>query len=494
MKSTLIKGTLILTIAGFACRILGFFYRIYLSKGLGAEGLGIYQMIFPVYSICFTIYASGIQTGVSQLLSERTTSQIPKRLIKTGLFLSIFLALCMSISLYSFADTISVHILQVPECGKLLKTLSFIFPICGITSVINGVFYGLNRAKVPAVTQMVEQIVRIGFVFVLTSFPHFSVTFTCRLAVLGLIAGEIASNIYNVYQLKKLPAEAEKTTHRKTSEKYIRKILSLSIPLSSTRLVIALLNSMETVMIPAMLVRYGSTQQAALSVYGIISGIVLPFILFPGAITNSLSVLLLPAISNANGRQDYEKIRITTQEAIKYTLLLGILFSTIFSLFGTELGELVFHSTDAGNYLVLTSCVCPFIYASTTLSSIINGLGKTHITFRNTVIGLSIRILCLAFWVPKFGIYGYLVGFLISQIFITILDGKYLYNLCHYHLEIVKWFVIPSGLLYLTGFLCKKTIRYIPYLDTKYSELLTISFIPVICILFYLFLRKQKII
>ncbi|MBP3703018.1 MAG: oligosaccharide flippase family protein, partial [Lachnospiraceae bacterium] len=85
MKSTLIKGTLILTIAGFACRILGFFYRIYLSKGLGAEGLGIYQMIFPVYSICFTIYASGIQTGVSQLLSERTTSQIPKRLIKTGL-------------------------------------------------------------------------------------------------------------------------------------------------------------------------------------------------------------------------------------------------------------------------------------------------------------------------------------------------------------------------------------------------------------------------
>ena len=155
-----------------------------------------------------------------------------------------------------------------------MKTLSFIFPICGITSVINGVFYGLNRAKVPAVTQMVEQIVRIGFVFVLTSFPHFSVTFTCRLAVLGLIAGEIASNIYNVYQLKKLPAEAEKTTHRKTSEKYIRKILSLSIPLSSTRLVIALLNSMETVMIPAMLVRYGSTQQAALSVYGIILSLI----------------------------------------------------------------------------------------------------------------------------------------------------------------------------------------------------------------------------
>lgn len=488
MKNNLMKGTLILTFAGFCCRILGFFYRIYLSKGLGTTDLGVYQMIFPIYSICFTIYASGIQTGISQLLSQTTTNKISKNLIKSGIFLSILLATILSINLYCFADKIAIYILHVQKCGELLRTLAFIFPICGTTSVINGIFYGLNKAKIPATTQMIEQIVRITFVFLLTACPLFPIKFSCRLAVLGLIAGEIASNLYNILQIKKLSLIEE------DSQKYIRKLLNLSLPLSSTRLVIALLNSLETVMIPAMLIRFGCSERSALSIYGIISGIVLPFILFPGAITNSLSVLLLPAISSANGRHDDEKIKSTTQEAIKYTLLLGILFSTIFSLFGKELGKIIFHSEDAGNYLVLTSCVCPFIYAATTLSSIINGLGKTHITFRNTVIGLSIRIFFLGFAVPRFGIHGYLIGFLFSQIFITVLDGKYLYNLCHYRLKIVKWFLIPAGILFFTSYICKKTIRYIPYLSTKYSELITLTFIPIICILFYLFLHKQKII
>lgn len=488
MKNNIIKGTLILTFAGFCCRILGFFYRIYLSKGLRTTGLGVYQMIFPIYSICFTIYASGIQTGISQLLSQKTTSKIPKNLIKTGLFLSVFLACILSFCLCFFADKIALYVLHVPKCSDLLKILAFIFPICGTTSVINGVFYGQNKAKVPAITQMIEQIVRIGFVFFLTACPLFSIDFSCRLAVLGLIAGEIASNFYNIVQLKKLSFTNEK------EEKYMRKLLNISIPLSSTRLVIALLNSVETVMIPAMLIRFGSTVQYALSIYGIISGIVFPFILFPGAITNSLSVLLLPAISNANGRHDYEKIKVTTQEAIKYSLLLGILFSTIFSLFGRELGKIIFHSKEAGNYLVLTSCVCPFIYAATTLSSIINGLGKTYITFRNTIIGLSIRIFFLAFAVPEFGIYGYLIGFLFSQILITVLDGRYLYNLCHYQLKIIKWFLVPAILLYFTSLICKKAIRYIPYINIKYSELISLIFIPIICISFYIFLHKQKII
>ena len=323
MKNNLMKGTLILTFAGFCCRILGFFYRIYLSKGLGTTDLGVYQMIFPIYSICFTIYASGIQTGISQLLSQTTTNKISKNLIKSGIFLSILLATILSINLYCFADKIAIYILHVQKCGELLRTLAFIFPICGTTSVINGIFYGLNKAKIPATTQMIEQIVRITFVFLLTACPLFPIKFSCRLAVLGLIAGEIASNLYNILQIKKLSLIEE------DSQKYIRKLLNLSLPLSSTRLVIALLNSLETVMIPAMLIRFGCSERSALSIYGIISGIVLPFILFPGEITNSLSVLLLPAISSANGRHDDEKIKSTTQEAIKYTLLLGILFSTI---------------------------------------------------------------------------------------------------------------------------------------------------------------------
>ena len=488
MKNSLLKGTLILTFAGFLTRVLGFFYRKYLSNGLGLHMLGIYQMVFPVYAICFTLYASGIQTGISQILSSTNSHKLPNKLLKNSLFLSLLLAIILSIIIYFKSDFIANALLGVPECGKLLRILSIVFPFCGVTSVINGIFYGLSQSKTPAITQMIEQIIRICFVIFISSYPFFQIPLTCELAVWGLIIGEISSNIYNLIQLKKVPKSKD------TSGSYIGRICKLMLPLSATRVIIALLNSFEAVMIPIMLVKYGFTNSEALTIFGIISGIVLPFILFPGAITNSLSVLLLPAISSANGRNNLMEIRYKTQESIKYTILLGILFTVIFSLFGDELGIVIFHSQDAGKYLAAMSGVCPFIYASTTLSSIINGLGKTSITFKNTVIGLLIRILALLFLTPHIGIIGYLVGYLFSQFIITILDGRFLYHACQYQLSIITWFIRPALFLYILGFICKKAIHYIPHVSVKYDELLAISLIPAICIIYYLYLRKYRII
>ena len=144
-KSAIIKGTLILTAAGLITRIIGFIYRIYLSNALGPEQLGVYQLIFPVYGICHTLYASGIQTAISKLVAEsegnnqKTASS--RRILLCGAGLSFFLAFTCSVLLYLNADTVAFIFLNEAACAPSLRMLSLVFAFCGISSWCNGYSY-----------------------------------------------------------------------------------------------------------------------------------------------------------------------------------------------------------------------------------------------------------------------------------------------------------------------------------------------------------------
>lgn len=451
MKEKILKGTLFLTCAGLLTRIIGFLYRIFLANTLGATELGIYQLIFPVYSICFTLYGAGLQTAISQVISN-PNYKYSKKVIKTGIILSLCVSIFLSIAIFTFSDYISVHFLSVKETSSLLKILALLFPFCGVTSMINGYFYGLREAKVPAITQMIEQVFRVGFVF-LIYISHIC-EFSCKIAVIGLIIGEISSNFYNLISLKRAK-HPETGILLLSKTKIAGAILRQAIPLSGTRLVISMLSSFESVLIPTMFAYYGLSQDNSLALYGVITGIVLPFIMFPGTITNSLSVLLLPEISKADNEHNNERIKHTTCITIKYSLLLGCIATAIFLNFGTMIGDLFFHNSNAGKLLTLLAVICPFIYVSTTLSSIINGLSKTHITFRNTVAGLLIRIIFLLIITPHYGVYGYLFGLLLSQIVISILDSIYLIRNNYTHIELGKWLLFPCIFLTSTLNMCR---------------------------------------
>lgn len=448
MKNQLLKGTMILTMAGFITRFIGFGYRIFLAGELGEVNLGIYQLIFPVYSLCFTIYAAGLQTGVSQLISHQPARQ-HGQILKAGFLLSLFFSIHLSLLVFSFRQEIAVSFLGTEETAPLLLILSFIFPICGITALINGYFYGINDAAIPAITQILEQLFRVAFVFVFCYYQILPVP-SIYLAVAGLLAGELISNLYNLSRLVKRISLREIFR----SHAQIRNVLTLSLPLSGTKLIIALLSSVESVLIPPILCQYGYSMEDALALYGILTGVVLPFILFPGTITNSMSVLLLPAISRASGTSQNKDVRNTSSITVRYSLLLGVITCAIFLTFGTDIGQFVFHSSNAGKLLTLLAFLCPFLYVTTTLGSIINGLGKTGITFFITVLGLMIRIGCLFILTPQYGIFGYLFGLLCSQITICLLNGLYLMkktNMSCHLIKYVVWpFIFTSSLLYIT--------------------------------------------
>ena len=373
LKHPLFKGTLILTLAGIITRLIGFFYKIYLAGQLGTTQLGIYQLIFPVYSLCFTIYGAGMQTAISQLIAARQGerkkhSHHPETgsILRCALAVSLTLALFLSAFVCIFSKAIARHFLLEEACAPSLCVLSILFPFCAITACLNGYYYGMERTKVPALTQMVEQLARVLFVYLISTFLlTLGKKPSCELAVAGIVAGEMISNFFimGCYHFQKIK------TVDKTSDgckKIFKRLMHLAIPLTATKMITGILHSAETILIPGMLKRYGLSADDALSIYGVLTGMAMTFLTFPSTLTGSCSGLLLPAISQEQAKQNYKKISHMIAVTLKYSLLIGLLFITLFFLYGPLMGTVFFHNTLCGRFLVILSFLSPFLYLSTT--------------------------------------------------------------------------------------------------------------------------------
>lgn len=421
-RHPLIAGTVFLTLAGLLSRMIGFFYRIFLSQTIGAEGVGIYQLIFPIYALTFSLTASGIQTAISRFVAQAAAAgstcdgrkqrhTCNERCYLTGgLALSLFLAFLCTALLYYFSEPLAIHFLEEPRCTPLLQILSLTVPFGAIHACINGYFYGLKKTFVPATSQLFEQIVRVLCVWIIYQiYIERQMPVSVNMAVWGLVAGEIASVLFSVSFLGR-----KKTCGSRLQG--LKQIFLLSAPLSANRVLINVLQSMEAVMIPGQMRQFGYTGSEALSVYGVLTGMAMPMVLFPSVITNSVSVMLLPVIAEAQEKKEQHYIRNAIRKTCFYCLLLGFACTFLFLLTGRWMGDVLFANQLAGTLILTLGWICPFLYLTTTLQSILNGLGRTTATFTLNIIGLAIRIVFVVWGIPLFGIKAYLWGMLISQI------------------------------------------------------------------------------
>lgn len=462
LLNSLVHGTLLLTLTGFISRVLGFFYRIFLSNTIGAEGMGIYQLIFPIYGLCNALGTASIQTSISRYVaSERSKSSSngAKATLHAGLFLSVSISGLLALFVYFAAAPIAIHFLKEERCIPLLRIMAISLPIGAIHTSINGYYYGMQKASVPAFSQLAEQIIRVFSVFLLVNVSiQNDYQITPTLAVYGLLLGEAASVLYCLMALSLHKTE---TLHQScrfpTCRQQMHRILTLAIPLSMNRFMLSLLQSVEAVFIPSKLRSFGLTVTEALEVYGVFSGMALPFILFPSALTNSISVMLLPMVANAQSKKDQRQIDRTSSLGIQCSIFIGILCTGIFLAYGYEMGLLVFHSPAAGSFIRTLAWLCPFLYLSTTVGSILNGLEKTGITFFHNMVALAIRILFVLFCIPEFGILGYLWGLLASQLVIAALHSLSVSKLVHISFSAIDWLVRPAfciGAAILTSEFC----------------------------------------
>lgn len=415
-KHPLIMGTALLTISGLISRIIGFVYRIYLSRLVGAEGMGIYQILNPVLAIAFSLTAAGYQTAISKLIAEMSAGS--KKVSHSPLFAGILITLPLSCLctyiIYTFSDFIAGTILGEPATASMLRVLSFSIPFSSVHSCINGYFYGLKKAGYPAAAQIIEQLTRVGSVFILSQIAlSKGQTPNVSIAVTGLVIGEIFSFLVSLVTYVYVKKQAPVNTN---SPMPFKGILSLALPITGNRIVLNLLGSVESVSLPSQLRLFGYDNTTALSVYGVLNGMAMPFIFFPNALTNSIAVLLLPMVSENKALKNVNALRDTISKTLKYCFYMGAFFLLFFMFFGRLLGDVVFDDPLAGHFITTLSFICPFMYLDTTLSSILQGLGMTNGLFVINVSSMLLRLGFLFVFVPQVGITGYLWGLLAGQI------------------------------------------------------------------------------
>lgn len=415
----LIIGTAILTLTGFISRIIGFFYRIYLSRIFGEEGMGIYQLVNPVLSLSFSLTAAGYQTAISKFVAERTAVEKHPSLrpMFAGISISTPLSLLCSLVIFHLSDFIAINLLMEARTAPMLRILAFSIPFSSIHACINGYFYGCKKAGVPAATQLIEQITRVACVYIMSAgalaegrAPSINV------AVYGLAIGELVSLLAAILPAYCYYAKNVHSQKQFSISPIYRNIFLMALPLTANRIVLNILQSIESISIPARLRLYGYDGTTALSVYGVLTGMAMPFIFFPNALTNSISVLLLPMISENYALGDIKAVKKATFRTIRYCFILGFFFLSIFALFGNWAGTTLFDSPLAGYFIRTLSFLCPFLYLDTTLSSILQGLGMAGRIFIMNLLSLSLRLIFVFFAIPRWGISGYLYGILCSQI------------------------------------------------------------------------------
>lgn len=429
---TFIKGTLILTLTGLLSRVIGFFYRIYLSRLFGEEGMGIYQLLSPVLALSFSLCAAGIQTAISKYVAASVAKGNCKdsyRYLFTGLFLSLLLSVPCMLLLLMFSDFVAVHFLLEARTASMLRIIALSIPAGAVHSCINGYYYGIKKTMLPSSTQLIEQFMRFFCVLAADFLARRSHTVPhINAAVVGLVVGECAAMLISLlaiyFRFYREEAGAGKSSLPCSNAgafgisrfHAVKNLLVLAFPLTVSRIVVNLLQSVEAVAIPSRLCRYGYDSVTALSVYGVLTGMALPLLFFPNALTGSMSLLLLPMVSEADAKGNTDAVKNTTLKTIQSCLLLGAACTLFFFLSGPFLGRFLFHSELAGRYIRSLSLLCPFLYLCTTLSGILHGLGKAVSVFFVNIFSLSLRLLFVFFLIPAFGIDCYILSMVLSQL------------------------------------------------------------------------------
>ncbi len=413
-KKVLIKGTLILTTAGVLIKFLGFLFKIFLSRKIGSEAIGTYQQAIPVITLCHAVCISGTEVTISKLTAfyrSKDNTYAVKNAVSCTL-LSVIAGILCGITIYSSAGFLAGHFLNNSECEKLLKALAFSIPFTCIHSMFYSYNLGKEKTFFPAFSQLSEQAVR--FLGVIVFSQKYTGAYT---AALASITGELFSVFLCLLLVvgKKL-----KKNYFVPSKKIYMNIIKLSGPVIFNRVLVSLLQSIESALIPMMFVLYGMSVKEALSVYGLITGMALPVVLFPVTFVNSFSMMLLPAVSKK--KNSLKAVLNYSIKSFIMSFILGVLCIVFFNSAGSYIACLLFKENKMRMIIKPLSYVCPFLFINVTFKAIMNAIDKSYKILVINLFSELIMLLFIVVLVPKSGPAAYIKGVIISQITSAILS------------------------------------------------------------------------
>lgn len=464
MKKTIfIKNALILTVSSFALRFAGIIFKVWLAAAVGSEGIGLYQLIFSVYVLVSTFASSGITTAVTRLIAEETalgTKNGVLKILRRSIEFTLLIAGFSALAVFFGSNFIADSILGDMRAAPALKILPFSLIFMGISSCIRGYFIARRKVTPNAITQILEQAIRIFLViFLVKRFAKKGLAFCCAAVIAGDVIAETIACIVLVlaysFDLKKL---SSLTGRERPPYPIASKILHISVPITSGRYLNSLLRTAENILVPKNLAKFPLSTGKSLAQFGMIKGMALPILFFPSAIINSISTLLIPEISEAVAKNQKWIVKNATKNILKLTSVTAYVFAAIFWFAGNEIGLLIYGEKDVGFLLKALSPIVPLMYLDSISDGILKGLDQQAFTFKTAVSDSVIRIFLIISLLHLTGLNGFIIIMYFSNFLTCLLNVGQLIRISGIKIKALKEIVFPFISAFCITYICNSAI------------------------------------
>ncbi len=422
-KSKFIKSTIILMIGGLITKILGMIIKIVMTRLMGTEGIGIYMLIMPTFSLFIALAQLGFPVAISKLVAEDKKNN--KNLVFSIIPISLILNLLIMLLLLFFAGTISTHLLHESRTTLGIICIGFVLPFISISSILRGYFFGKEKMVPHVVSNITEDIVRL--IILIIGIPLFivkGIEFAVAFIVISNILSELTSIlILFLFLPKSFKLDKKDFIPQKNN---IKDILNISIPTTGSRIIGNIGYFLEPIILTFVLLKAGYSNTFIITEYGIVSGYVMPLLLLPSFFTMAISQALIPVISKSYANHHYEYAKAKIKQAIFFSLLIGIPITILFLLFPTAPLQFIYNTNEGTTYLRVLAPICLLHYIQSPLTSSLQAMGKAKEAMNGTLLGVFVRTIAL--WIGcslKIGMWGLIFATACNITLVTYHQAKY---------------------------------------------------------------------
>lgn len=448
MKS-LFKTVALITVFSVLTRVLGFLFRIFLSRVVGAEALGIYQVAFSVFMVLMTIISSGLPLIISRMSATFLANKEHKKessLVSVSLVYSLVLSVILCLIVFIFRETFS-KLFTDKRCMEILIVLLPSLIFSSVYSSVRGALWGRGNYFALCVSELYEQVVRIilSILVLSTTFSAlenalnvgWTMTIACFLSMIFVIL------LFFYYGGK----------FGKVRKEHFKPLVKQSTPVTLMRVAGSFIQPLIAVIIPSRLTAIGYTSSQAMSLYGIAVGMTLPLLFIPTTLIGSLSTALVPDISTALAQNDQKHIENRINTSTTFALFISALFVPVFLGMGEFMGIFLYDNIMSGTLLQSAAWVLIPMGLTNISSALLNSLGFENKSFVNYATGSIFMFIALWFLPSLFGINALVWGMGINYIITAVLNIRLLKKKAGVQLKLTKKIlnflvvIIPSGAL-----------------------------------------------
>lgn len=458
-KANLAKGAVILSLAGLISKAIGALYRIPLFRMIGAEGMGLYQMAYPLYALLLTVSSAGIPVAISKIVAEKNLRRDQRGAQQTlcvGLIMMAVAGIVGSLLLFLSAEIFAEKVLKdVRAYYSILAIAPAVFFVA-LMSVFRGYFQGFQLMLPTALSQIVEQTVRVAFLLIgaYLFWPkgiHFAAAAATSGAVAGAVAGLTVLIIYFSWRgYQYIPiwdffGGRNNSGFRKTAYR----ILALSLPISLGGVVLPMIQIMDAVTVPLRLQQAGYSATKSAELYGQLTGGGNTLINLPGVFTLALATTLVPLVSELKAGNNLYRLKSYIDAAVKASLTIGLPAAAGLFLLAEPLSALLFDCPEAGRPLSVLAPAAIFLGLHQTTSGVLQGLGKTHLPAKNLLVGVVVKLILnyKLTAISGFGIRGAAIGTVAGFFVSSILNCYDLYRIVGWR---INWQVLSKPVAAVT--------------------------------------------